>query len=257
MNEAPKTIRPDVIVVARSAIAGAPLAEMQALADAVASSGVAARATFAFTEQGEPALRDRLSEQIAAGAQRIVLLPLLVPMEPSFANWIAKALARWRMADVRPWPPVLLAPPPMAMAQAASLLIDAVRGAEDWPQPPVPVLKAEGSIVPAQKRRVLVCHGAPCTAAGAPLVWGHLRNEQVRQSLLTTGEGMMSAKSSCLGPCSLAPVVQVWPEGTTYGGVDEVGMDAIIERHILSGTIAADYAYLADGRKQRLREPTR
>lgn len=257
MTEASETVHPDVIVVARSAIAAAPLAEMQALADALASSGVAAHATFAFTEQGEPALRDCLSERIAAGAQRIVLVPLLVPMEPSFANWIAKALARWRAADTRPWPPVLLAPPPMAMPQAAALLVDAVRGAEDWPQPPMPVLKAEGSIVPAQKRRVLVCHGAPCTAAGAALVWGHLRDEQARQSLRTTGEGMMSAKSTCLGPCSLAPVVQVWPEGTTYGGVDEAGIDAIIERHILSGTIAADYAYPADGRKQRLRKPGR
>ena len=99
MTEASETVHPDVIVVARSAIAAAPLAEMQALADALASSGVAAHATFAFTEQGEPALRDCLSERIAAGAQRIVLVPLLVPMEPSFANWIAKVLARWGLSE--------------------------------------------------------------------------------------------------------------------------------------------------------------
>lgn len=245
--------RPDVIVIARSAIAAAPLAQMRVLCEALAARGTAAHTTFAFTEQGEPALRERLSERIDAGARSIVLVPLLVPMEPSFATWIAKALARWRAADDRPWPPVLLAPPPMAMPGAADLLADAVAAAEDWPQPPALALKAEGSIVPAQKRRVLVCHGAPCTAAGADLVWGHLRNEQARQSLRTTGEGMMSAKSTCLGPCSLAPVVQVWPEGTTYGGVDEAGVDAIIERHVLSGQIADDYAYPADGRKQRLR----
>ncbi|MEE4452198.1 (2Fe-2S) ferredoxin domain-containing protein [Novosphingobium resinovorum] len=245
--------RPDVIVIARSAIAAAPIAEMQALCDALASRQVAAHTTFAFTEQGEPALRDRLRERIDAGARRIVLVPLLVPMEPGLANWIAKALARWQAADGKPWPPVLLAPPPMAMPGAADLLALAVGAADHHPQPPPPPLKAEGSIVPAQKHRVLVCHGAPCTAAGAALVWGHLRGEQARRSLRTAGEGMMSAKATCLGPCSLAPVVQVWPEGTTYGGVDEAGVDAIIERHILSGGIADGYAYPADGRKQRLR----
>lgn len=246
--------RPDVIVIARSAIAAAPIAEMQALCDALANSGVAAHTSFAFTEQGEPALRECLSERIDAGAGRIVLVPLLVPMEPSFANWIAKALARWRAGDERAWPPVLLAPPPMALPGADDLLARAVAATHDWPQPPEPVLKAEGSIVPAQKHRVLVCHGAPCTAAGAALVWGHLRNEQARQSLRTAGEGMMSAKSTCLGPCSLAPVVQVWPAGTTYGGVDEAGIDAIIRDHILSGQVAEAYAYPADGRKQRLRK---
>ncbi|MFT4053103.1 MAG: (2Fe-2S) ferredoxin domain-containing protein [Novosphingobium sp.] len=246
--------RPEVIIVARSAIAAAPLAEMQALCDAPAMRDVAAHTTFAFTEQGEPALRDRLSERIDAGVGRIVLVPLVVPMEPGFANWIAKALARWREADERIWPPVLLAPPPMGMAQAAGLLAAAVTATNDEAQPPAPKLKAEGSIVPAQKHRMLVCHGAPCTGAGAPLVWGHLRGEQARQSLRTTGEGMMSAKSTCLGPCNLAPVVQVWPEGTTYGGVDEAGIDTIIARHILSGEVADDYAYPADGRKHRLRE---
>jgi (2Fe-2S) ferredoxin len=248
MNE-----KPDVIVIARSAIAAAPIAEMRLLADRLAARGIAQHATFTFTEQGESALRERLVERIDAGARQIVLVPLLVPMEPSFANWIGKALARWRAADGRDWPTIRLAPPPMAMPQAADLIANAVSAAGDHPQSPSPALKAEGATVPQQKRRVLVCHGAPCTAAGAPLVWGHLRNEQARQSLRTSGDGMMSAKSTCLGPCNLAPVVQVWPEGTIYSGVDEAGVDAIIRHHILSGLIAEDYAYPADGRKQRLR----
>lgn len=246
--------KPDVIIITRSAIAAAPIAEMQKLCDAVASSGLAAHVSFAFTEQGDPALWSGLSARIDAGASRILLLPLLVPMEPSFANWLAKALARWRAADERTWPPVRLAPPPMALEGAGDLLVRAIAAADDWPQPPEPALKVEGSIVPAQKHRMLVCHGGPCTAAGAALIWGHLRNEQARQSLRSTGDGMMSAKTSCLGPCSLAPVVQLWPDGTTYGGVDEAGVDAIIDQHILSGQIAHNYAYPADGRKQRLRQ---
>ncbi len=69
----------------------------------------------------------------------------------------------------------------------------------------------EGSVVPAQRRRVLVCQGGPCIRAGAEMIWGHLRNEQKRLSLRTAGDGTMSAKTSCLGPCSLAPVLEVWP----------------------------------------------
>lgn len=34
-------------------------------------------------------------------------------------------------------------------------------------------------------------------------------------------DGLMSAKASCLGPCNLAPVMQVLPEGTYYGGLTE------------------------------------
>lgn len=248
--------KPDVIVIAKSAIAAAPIAEMRAVAERLVAAGVASHATYAFTEQGEPALREQLVARIDVGADAIVLVPLIVPMEPSFPNWVAKSLARWQDADGRTWPAIRLAPPPLAMPQAAGLIEAAVGASEDWPQPPAPPLKAEGSIVPQQKHRMLVCHGAPCTAAGATLIWGHLRNEQVRQSLRTTGDGMMSAKTTCLGPCNLAPVVQLWPDGTTYGGVDEAGVDAIIARHVLGGEIAEEYAYRADGRKRRLRDAT-
>lgn len=112
----------------------------------------------------------------------------------------------------------------------------------------------EGSIVPAHKRRVLVCQGAPCIRVGAETVWGHLRNEQKRLGLRTAGEGTMSARTSCLGPCNLAPVVQIWPEGTRYGGVDEAGMDRIVDRHLLEGEIVEDLAYRPSGAKQTLRK---
>ncbi|WP_234149207.1 (2Fe-2S) ferredoxin domain-containing protein [Sphingobium sufflavum] len=254
-----------MIIIARSAIAAAPIEEMRAAAAHVLAAGVASHASHAshaFTEQGEPALKERLWERIASGARSIVLVPLIVPMEPSFAIWIGKILARWEREWSReheqepgqPWPEIRLAPAPFALPQARDLLAAAVSAAGSHPQPARPPAKREGSIIPAQKRRVLVCHGAPCTAAGASLIWGHLRNVQARRSLRTQGEGMMSAKASCLGPCNLAPVVQVWPEGTSYGGVDEAGIDAIIDAHVLNGAIAEDYAYPADGRKHVLRD---
>jgi hypothetical protein len=48
-------------------------------------------------------------------------------------------------------------------------------------------------------------------------------------------------------------VLQVWPDGTTYGGVSEAGVDRILAGHILEGTAVADLAYAPTGRKQVLR----
>lgn len=66
----------------------------------------------------------------------------------------------------------------------------------------------------------------------------------------------MTAKSTCLGPCNLAPVLQVFPEGTYYGGVNEDTIDRIIGEHLLGGGIAEDFAYHPTGRRQRLRTPS-
>lgn len=61
------------------------------------------------------------------------------------------------------------------------------------------------------------------------------------------------AVGRCLRPCSLAPAVRVWPEGTVYGGVDQGDMARIIAEHLLADGQVADLAYLADGRKHLLR----
>jgi (2Fe-2S) ferredoxin len=68
-----------------------------------------------------------------------------------------------------------------------------------------------------------------------------------------TGDGTMSAKSTCLGPCNLAPVLQVFPEGTYYGGVTEAAVDRIVTEHLLGGAVVDDFAYHPTGRKQVLR----
>ncbi|GLT01332.1 hypothetical protein GCM10007897_27250 [Sphingobium jiangsuense] len=251
MNENPL---PTALLLARSAIAAAPLAEMRQLADRVMAQGRVAAAHIAFSEQGEPALRDVLLALVGEGAASILIVPVMLPAEPSYRAWLARSITRWRSEDGRAWPDIRIGPTLGSLPEMAGLLAAAIRGAsEQQPEAPLPPKAREGSIVPAQKRRVLVCHGGPCTAAGAPLVWGHLRNEQARLSLRTEGDGMMSAKASCLGPCNLAPVVQVCPENVYYGGVDEQAIDAIIQSHILNGTVAPDHAYAADGRKQFLR----
>lgn len=239
-----------VLLLARTATAAPALREMERWRDAVAALPGISGAAFAFSEEGSPSLRDALRALVEANDQPIAIVPLVFPSEPSFENWLRRTIQRWQAADGRSWPEIRIAQFP-GMQSAMQDVLAACLAADAPVEPGKPA--GEGSIVPAQKRRVLVCMGGPCNAAGAAPIWGHLRNEQKRLSLRTAGEGSMSAKTSCLGPCSLAPVLQVWPEGTLYGGVDEAGVDRIVQEHLLGGRIVEALAYHPTGTKQRLR----
>jgi (2Fe-2S) ferredoxin len=244
-----------VVLLARSATAAQPVREMERWRDAVAALPGVSAAAFAFSEEGLPSLREALRTLVEANDRPIVIVPMVVPSEPSFENWLRRTIQRWQgqrwqAADARPWPEIRVAGFPAAQSQMQDVLAACL--ASNAPVEPGKSA-AEGSIVPAQKRRVLVCMGGPCNAAGAAVIWGHLRNEQKRLSLRTTGDGTMSAKTSCLGPCSLAPVLQVWPEGTMYGGVVEGDVDRIVQDHLLGGRIVEALAYHPTGVKQRLR----
>jgi len=244
-----------VVLLAKSAFAAAPMQEMQRLAErAQRQRGPDEHIVFAFFEQGTPALRDVMLGLQQEGFGEIVIVPLLIPLEPSFRLWLGRTLQRWMQEQPDGWPEIRISAPPEEAQGLDSLIGALIDGASTRPamgpaDKPLPA----ASLVPAQKFRVLVCQGGPCNAAGADVIWGHLRNEQERRKLRTVGEGVMTAKSTCLGPCNLAPVLQVFPEGTYYGGVTEAGIDRIIDDHLLGGRVVAALAYEPTGRKQSLR----
>lgn len=244
-----------VVLLAKSAFAAAPMQEMRRLAGRIQRQrGPDERVVFAFSEQGTPALRDVMLELRDSGFREIVIVPLVIPLEPSFHLWLGRTLQRWLRDAPGAWPAIRISAPPEeapGLDDLVGALIDdgSTRPAVTMPAKPLP----EASLVPAQKRRVLVCQGGPCNAAGADVIWGHLRNEQERRKLRIVGDGVMTAKSTCLGPCNLAPVLQVFPEGTYYGGVTEAGIDRIIDEHLLGGRVVATLAYAPTGRKQSLR----
>lgn len=246
--------QPDaVLLVAKSAFAAAPHQDMQRLATLAGQLRGAQTVRIAFTEQGTPSLREALGALIDEDVEHVLLVPLMLPLEPSFQNWLTKTLKRWRALDPRAWPSLSITASPTSSALMARLLEDLAETAQELDLSPSARPAGEGSLVPAQKRRVLVCQGAPCNSAGADVIWGHLRNQQERRKLRVTGDGTMTAKSTCLGPCNLAPVMQVFPEGTYYGGVTEAAVDRIVAEHLLGGRIVEDFAYHPTGRKQRLR----
>ncbi|KQZ62126.1 NADH:ubiquinone oxidoreductase [Rhizobium sp. Root149] len=242
-----------VLLIAKSAFAAAPHADMARLTGVMAEHRPDAVVRYAFIEQGTPSLKEALLALVGEGCSHVSIAPLVLPMEPSFPTWLQKVVRRWRNEDHRPWPEIALTAHIAASPAMAALLADLVASAKPIELAVDQKSLAEGSLVPDQKRRVLVCQGGPCNGAGADAIWCHLRNEQQRLKLRTTGEGTMTAKSTCLGPCNLAPVVQVFPEGTYYGGVTEAAVDRIITEHLLGGTVVEDFAYHPTGRKQRLR----
>ena len=242
-----------LLLLAKSAFAAPPHREMERLARALArDAGAVVHACF--SEQGQPSLRDALVALWAEAPDEIRILPLVLPMEPGFLRWLSRSVARWQAEATGPTAPVSIADD-IASAPGFSTLLAALAAGGGRPLPPPKALRPEAVLVPPQRRRVLVCEGGACNAAGATAIWAHLRNLQVRRDLRTAGAGTMTAKSTCLGPCALAPVVQVFPEGTYYGGVTEGAIDRIVEEHLLGDRVVADFAYPPTGRKQRLRPP--
>lgn len=242
-----------LLLLAKSAFAAPPHREMERLARALArDTGAVVRACF--SEQGQPSLRDALVALWAEAPDEIRILPLVLPMEPGFLRWLSRSVARWQAEATGPTAPVSIAHD-VASAPGFAALLTALATGEARPVPPLRAPAPEAVLVPPQRRRVLVCEGGACNAAGATAIWAHLRNLQVRRNLRMTGAGTMTAKSTCLGPCALAPVVQVFPEGTWYGGVTEAAIDRIVDEHLLGDRIVERFAYHPTGRKQRLRPP--
>lgn len=227
---------------------------MRRIAAMVALLPDVATAIACYSEQGQPSLRDALLSVRGADHDTILVVPLVLPLEPSFLNWVTRSLRRWQAEHPGGWPPIHMSRDIAQSLHFEPLLCALVRGAAaEPPLPPESGARSEGSLVPPQKRRVLVCEGGACNAAGAHAIWGHLRNVQERRKLRVTGDGTMTAKATCLGPCNLAPVLQVFPEGTYYGGVTEAAVDRIAEQHLLGGSIVEEFAYQPCGRKQWLR----
>ncbi|MCC5967178.1 MAG: NAD(P)H-dependent oxidoreductase subunit E [Natronohydrobacter sp.] len=253
-NGAQAALAIGILLVARAAVAAAPFAEMVQWAALAQKRHPAARVSFGFVEQGEPSVRAALMELCAEGVGEVLIVPLLLPFEPSMRNSLGRMIARWRVDYSGPWPTIRLGTGWAPETGAPSGLLDQLVAAAAEAEPlSVKAARPEGSLVPAQHHRVLLCAGGPCTQAGALLLWQHLRARQDEWTLRQAGSGMMSCRTTCLGPCALAPVMQVWPDGTIYGGLDEAGVDAVLRGHILNSQPVDALRYVPTGHKQRLR----
>src|SRR3990170_2644279 len=82
------------------------------------------------------------------------------------------------------------------------------------------------------RTHVLVCTGGGCIASGALEVVSALREGVKNRGL---DEEVSVIETGCLGPCSVGPVVVVYPEGVFYENVKAADAGAICEEHLLKG----------------------
>lgn len=89
---------------------------------------------------------------------------------------------------------------------------------------------------------VLVCYGEDCKDAGAQVLWRHLRREEKRQIAQHPASALRLTKTSCLGQCAFAPVVQVYPEGVIYGPLQGDKLTRVLHEHLRQGEPVAELA---------------
>ena len=201
---------------------------------------------IALLEQGGPSLPQALDSCQRAGAGTIVVLPVFLPLEAATRNWLRFLARRW--LERLPAPArVLLAGPfdhPGSLADAAAESVSlalqsgpAVSAASGRAGAPDP----DWSVIPPHAYHVLFCQGPRCTAAGAAEVGAYLRT-RLKDAGLDHGPGhVLAARTGCLYPCNLGPVMVVYPEGTWYCGLDEDAVSRIVDRHFLNGeTVSAN-----------------
>jgi hypothetical protein len=112
------------LLLARSAVAATPREEMSRYATSLAAHPAAGAVAFSFTVQGEPSFFEVFRRLRAERYEEIVILPLLVPLEPSFLAWLSRTLQRWRSEWGEPWPHVRVGQAPVETLAMEKVLAD-------------------------------------------------------------------------------------------------------------------------------------
>lgn len=203
--------------------------------------------TPAFVDRSQPALPEALD--LCASAQTIVILPVMVPDEPSLRRWLHKLVMRWRAsrADGVHCPRLVFAQPLLQTPQLADVLALALENAVQSNAQDVPALVGDGdwehdpkgwSIVPEHQHHVLWCVGPRCTAKGAAQLWPHLaRTVQQNPGLK---KKVMLLQTSCQYPCNHGPLMIIYPGGQWYGPMDQANIETVLTAHVLHENVSED-----------------
>ena len=251
---------PDVAVVLigrGSLYTRQPAEELSSLADDIRLKHPAWLVTEALLEQGGPSLPQALEVSSRAGARTAVLLPVFMPVEAATWKWLQFVARRWQRQSAIPLH-VLFAGLFNNGPQVAAAATEAVRLALDTN---TTIASGSGhagapdpgwSVIPPHAHHVLFCQGPRCTAAGAAEVGAWLRM-RLKEAGLDRGPGhVLAARTGCLYPCNLGPVMVVYPEGTWYCGLDKDTVSRIVDRHFLNGEPVSASAFRPSPDRQLL-----
>ena len=156
-----------IVVLSRGAAYAGGLTELSDLATQLEARLAAAqtpvlRVQPAFVDRAQPALPEALD--LCADADQILILPVMVPDEPSLRRWLHKLIMRWRAAHdpSQPSPRLVFGQPLLQLPELTELLARSVE--EALRQPDVPEVLGDDpwehdpkgwSLVPEHRHHVL------------------------------------------------------------------------------------------------------
>ena len=235
---------PDAALVLYGRAAFAHAQGLTQLADALRQGlGPDRRVAAAYADLSGPSLPDVLDDLARSGLREAVVVPCMIPADPTLATWLAGALSQWSV-DRGAALSVSLAPP----VEEAIDLLAAIRavlarpGRDPVTLTPPSLGKPGWSRIPEHARQIVFCVGARCLHRGAEPLYQHLRARMKAHRQLGVGaRRVMCARSSCLYPCNLGPLMIVYPDGTWYGGLTPARLDRIVADHLLGDRPVAEW----------------
>ena len=228
-----------IVLLGRSGVARSTTGELTELAKRLLAQWPGAQVLPAFIDRWQPDLPAALTASADAGAQTIVIMPLMLPDEAALRRWLHKVAMRWLAARGNGCPRLVFAEPLSQTIPLPALLAEAVRRALAH-QPDVPAIVGDDdwqndpkgwSSVPEHTHHALWCTGPRCAAAGAVALWPVLTSTVNDMAALK--KCVRPLQTSCQYPCNHGPLMIVYPEGVWYGPLDADGIRHVLTRHVL------------------------
>ncbi|AWB06759.1 hypothetical protein A6A40_17040 (plasmid) [Azospirillum humicireducens] len=208
-----------------------------------AARGVPAAVATAYADLSGPALPAVLAELERTGIEEALVIPSMVPADPSLSAWLPGALSHW--AATRDFRMTVRLAPPVESALDLPAALDRIAGGQadsmDDVRKVEPSLGKPGwSEIPEHGRQLFFCTGARCLHRGADALYQHLRAAMKPHRALNAGpRRVMCARTSCLYPCNRGPLLVIQPDAVWYGGLTPERIDRIVERHLLADSPSA------------------
>src|SRR5690554_724788 len=90
------------------------------------------------------------------------------------------------------------------------------------------------------RNHVCVCGGGGCLSSSCTEIARLLEEEMVR---LGIREEIKLVKTGCMGPCSLGPVMIVYPQGIFYCKLKPEDIPEIVQKHLYEGIPVSKHFY--------------